>query len=199
MVQTMTITAEQIKQLRERAGAGIMDAKQALTQAGGDMEKALEWLRLAGKASAAKKASRQTGQGVIASYVHSNQRVAVLVSLLCETDFVARTEKFQELARNLALHIAAADPLVVRPEEVPAEEVAKEEAIARQQAEGTGKPAEVQAKMVEGKLAKFRAERALLMQSYVKDPTRTVGELIDASIGELGENITVGGFSRLAI
>lgn len=195
----MTVTSEQIKELRLRTGAGIMDAKQALTESAGDGEKALEWLRLKGKASAAKKASRETRQGVIVSYIHSNQKVGVMVSLLCETDFVARTDRFQELARNLALHIAAADPMVLRPEDMPADEVAKEEAIAQQQAAASGKPVTIATKMVEGKLKKFREERALLTQPYVKDPNMKIGELLQAAISELGENITVGDFSRLAI
>lgn len=190
---------EQVKELRERTGVGIVDCKEALTEANDDIEKAVEILRRKGKASAAKKATRQTKEGVIAAYVHSNHKVAVLVSLLCETDFVARTEKFKELARNIALHIAATDPLVINPEEVPSGEVAKEESIAREQAAATGKPEAIQVKMVEGKLNKFRAERALLTQPFVKDLNKTVADLIHEAVSEIGENISIGEFKRLVI
>jgi elongation factor Ts len=195
----MAITTEQIKELRARTGAGIVDSKQALQESAGNIEEAITLLRKKGKASAAKKAQRQTKEGVIGNYIHSNQKVGVMVSLLCETDFVARNAKFQELARNIALHIAASDPSVVSPEDVPEDEVAKERAIAEDQAQATGKPAAIQTKMIEGKLKKFREERALLTQPYVKDPNKTVGDLLHEAISEIGENITIGEFKRLAI
>lgn len=193
------VTTEQIKELRGRTGAGVMDAKQALQEASGDVEEAITLLRKKGKASAAKKASRTTNEGVIGTYVHSNHKVGVMVSLLCETDFVARNEKFQELAKAIALHIAAADPTVVHPDDVPVEAVEAEKAIALEQAAAGGKPANIQEKIVEGKLKTFRNEQALLTQPYVRDPGRTVADLLSDAVAELGENITVKEFKRLAI
>lgn len=195
----MTPTTEQIKELRSRTGAGVLDARAALTASEGDVEKAIVWLREKGKASAAKKAQRSTAEGFIGSYVHSNGKLAVLVCLLCETDFVARNEKFKDLARNLALHVAASDPLVVAPEDMPEAEVEGEKAIAVKQAQASNKPQAIQDKMVEGKMKKFREERALLTQPYVKDPSKTVKDLLHEAVLELGENITVGSFSRLTI
>jgi elongation factor Ts len=195
----MEISMELVKELRARTGAGVLDARKALSESAGDMEKAISWLREKGKASAAKKATRKASEGFIGSYVHSNGKVAVLVSLLCETDFVARNEKFKELARNLALHIAASDPIVVSPEDVPQSDVDNEKAIAIKQAEAAGKPANIAEKMVEGKLKKFREEKALLTQPYVKDPSKQVKDLLHEAVLELGENITVGSFSRLSI
>lgn len=190
---------ELVKELRTRTGAGVVDAKQALTEASGDIEQAITWLRKKGKASAAKKATRATREGVVATYIHSNHKVGVMLSLLCETDFVARNEKFKELARNIALHIAAADPLVVRPEDVPAETVEAERSLALEQAKAGGKPANIQEKIVEGKIKTFREEQSLLTQAYVKDPKRTVGDIIHEAVSELGENISVGEFKRLII
>ncbi|MBI3421108.1 MAG: translation elongation factor Ts [Candidatus Sungbacteria bacterium] len=195
----MTITVEQIKELRSLTGAGVVDVKKALAETGGDIQKAVAWLREKGKASAAKKGSRKTSEGVIGTYVHSNSKLAVLVALACETDFVARTDKFQELARAIALHIAAADPLVIKPEEVPDAEVENEKAIALKQFAGQKKPPEIMAKIVEGKLKKYREERALLTQPFVKNPDMNVGDLIKESIAELGENITVNDFKRLSL
>lgn len=193
----MTITLEQIKELRTRTGAGVVDVKKALGENEGNVEKAITWLREKGKASAAKKATRATKEGVIGTYVHSNNKLAVMVALACETDFVARTDKFQELARNIALHIAAADPVVVSPDQVAEADVEAEKAIAIKQLEGQKKPANILAKIIEGKIKKFREEKALLTQPYVKDPDKTVGDLIKESISELGENITVNDFKRL--
>lgn len=195
----MTITLEQVRELRTRTGAGVVDVKKALAETDGNVEKAITWLREKGKATAAKKAARATTEGVIGTYVHSNQKLAVMVALACETDFVARTDKFQELARNIALHIAAADPLVVSPDQVPEAEVEAEKAIALKQLEGQKKPANILEKIIEGKLKKFREEKALVTQSYVKDPDKTVGDLIKELIGELGENITVNDFKRLTL
>jgi len=195
----MTITVEQIKELRSLTGAGVVDVKKALAETGGDIQKAITWLREKGKASAAKKGNRKTSEGVIGTYIHSNNKLAVLVALACETDFVARTDKFQELARNIALHIAAADPLVVKPEEVPEAEVENEKAIALKQFEGQKKPQEIMDKIVEGKIKKYREERALVTQPFVKNPDMNVGDLIKESIAELGENITVNDFKRLSL
>lgn len=193
------VTMEQVKELRQRTGAGVVDAKKALEEATGDIEQAITLLRKKGQASAAKKATRVTKEGVVSYYIHSNNKIGVMVSLLCETDFVARNQKFQDLARNIALHIAAADPAVVRPEDVPADLVAAEEAIAKEQAQAGGKPAEIQEKIIEGKLKTFRNEQALLTQPYIKDPKRTIADLVHDAVGELGENITVGEFKRMVI
>ncbi len=195
----MTITLEQIKELRTRTGAGVVDVKKALGESEGNVEKAITWLREKGKASAAKKAARVTKEGVIGTYVHSNNKLAVMVSVACETDFVARTDKFQELARNIALHIAAADPVVVSPDQVSDVDVEAEKAIALKQLEGQKKPANIMEKIIEGKTKKFREEKALLTQPYVKNPDITVGDLIKESIGELGENIIVNDFKRLSL
>lgn len=190
---------EQIKDLRNRTGAGVVDAKQALTEASGDMDKAILWLREKGKATVAKKSARETNEGVIGSYLHGNKKIAVLVSLVCETDFVARNEKFQELAQNIAMHIAASDPLVVRPEDISDEDVAAEKEFALKQLEQEGKPEAMREKIVEGKLKKFREERALMTQPYVKNPKQTIEQLVTEAVQEIGENITVKEFTRLAI
>lgn len=190
---------EQVKELRARTGAGVVDAKAALQEASGDMDQAIASLRKKGKASAAKKADRATREGAIGTYIHSNNKVGVMLSLLCETDFVARNEKFQELARNIALHIAAADPTVVRPEDVPAAALEAEKAIALEQAKVGNKPANIQEKIVAGKLKTFREEQALLTQKYVKDSSMTIADLIHEAVGELKENITVGEFKRIKI
>ena len=192
-------TLEQIKELRTRTGGGIVECKEALEEAGGDIEAAIAILRKKGLVKAAKKADRATQEGTIATYLHTNGKVGVIVSVLCETDFVARNERFQELAHNIALHIAAADPIVVSPDDVPAEAVAAEEEVAKEQAQAADKPAEIQAKIIEGKLKSFREERALLTQPYVKDPSQTITDLINEAIQELGENISVGQFSRITI
>ncbi|MEK7557354.1 MAG: elongation factor Ts [Patescibacteria group bacterium] len=195
----MPISMDQIKELRSRTGAGVVDVKAALSETGGDVEQAITILRKKGKASAAKKAQRLTREGVVASYVHSNQKIAVLASVLCETDFVARSDRFQQLAKDIAMHIAAADPAVVSPEDVPEAEVEAEKAIALEQIAAQKKPPQIQEKIIEGKLKKFREERALLTQVFVKDPEKTVGDLIHEAVLELGENITVGEFCRITI
>jgi elongation factor Ts len=198
-MKTMTITLEQIKELRQRTGAGVVDVKAALAESKGDIEAAIAILRKKGKASAAKKANRQTREGVVGNYIHSNHKVAVLVSVLCETDFVARSDRFRTLVRDIAMHIAATDPLVVSPDDVPAAEVEAERQIALEQAAAKDKPAQIQEKIVAGKLKKFREERALLTQPFVKDPNKTIADIIHEAVGELGENITVGEFKRIAI
>jgi len=192
-------TLEQVKELRSRTGCGIVDCKEALQETKGNIEDAISLLRKRGQVKVAKKASRETKEGIVATYVHSNHRIAVIVSLLCETDFVARNEKFQELAHNIALHIAATDPVVVRPEDMPAEIVEQERAVAEEQAKVGNKPAEIQAKIIEGKLRSFQQEHALLTQPFVKDPQKTIADLISEAVNEIGENIVVGEFKRIAI
>lgn len=195
----MTITMTQIKELRTRTGAGVVDVKSALAESKGDIEQAITILRKKGKASAAKKATREVKEGIVASYIHSNQKIAVLVSVLCETDFVARSPRFQQVARDIAMHIAAADPAVVSPDDVPEADVEAERQVALGQDAMKGKPAEIQEKILSGKLKKFREDRALLTQPFVKDPNKTVADLIHEAVGELGENITIGEFKRLTI
>lgn len=195
----MAITMEQIKDLRTRTGAGVVDAKEALTASNGDMEKAILWLREKGKATVAKKSARETHEGVVATYVHGNKKMAVMLALLCETDFVARNEKFQELAQNIAMHVAASDPIVVKPEDVSDADVDAEKEFAVKQLEKEGKPAEMITKIIEGKMKKFREERALLTQSYVKDPKVTIEQLIAAAVAEMGENISIQEFKKISI
>lgn len=195
----MAITVDQIKELRTRTGAGVVDVKAALSEASGDVEQAITLLRKRGKASAAKKAQRETREGVVASYIHSNQKIAVLVSVLCETDFVARSDRFRSLAKDIAMHIAAADPAVVSPEDVPAGDVEAERTIALEQIASQKKPAAIQEKIIEGKLKKFREERALLTQPFVKDPTKTIADLIHEAVGELGEKIAIGEFKHITV
>lgn len=188
-----------LKELRQATGCGIVDCQKALKEADGNFEKAVQWLREKGKASAAKRSARITKEGVVASYIHSNKKIGVLVSLLCETDFVARNEKFQQLAYDIAVHVAALDPMAVAPEEISAEVLEKERTIALEQAKASGKPAAIQEKIVEGKLRSFREERALLTQPFVKDPSKTVGDLIHEVAATMGEKVSVGTISRVSI
>jgi elongation factor Ts len=192
-------TLEQIKNLRERTGAGIVDVKKALEEAEGDEAKAIELLRKRGNEKAMKKSDRIAGEGVIASYVHSNNRVGAIVRLLCETDFVARNEDFKALAQDIAMHITASNPKYLKPEDVPQDLVEKEKEIWTAQLASEGKPAEIMAKIMEGKEKKFREEISLLAQPFVKNPDQTVGELITEMIGKIGENIQIGDFSRLEL
>jgi elongation factor Ts len=177
----------------------MMDCKKALEEASGDLEKAVDILRKKGITRAEKRASRGATQGVIGSYIHFTGTVGVLVELNCETDFVARTEEFQSLARELAIHIASANPIAVSADQVPAEMIEREKAIYRDQAKESGKPAAVQEKMAEGKLKKFFEERVLLEQPYVKDDKQKVGDLVKAVSGKVGENVVVRRFARLEI
>lgn len=195
----VTVTLDQIKELRAQTGAGVVDVKEALAASNGDAEKAVAWLREKGKATAAKKADRETHEGAVGMYIHSNNKIAAAVVLQCETDFVARTDTFQQLAKDLAMHVAASDPLVINPDDVPDSEVEAEKELAEKQAKDSGKPEEIAKKMVEGKLKKFREERALLTQPFVKDPSKTVQQLLQEAIQELGENISIKEFSRLAV
>ncbi|HEX3095885.1 MAG TPA: translation elongation factor Ts [Patescibacteria group bacterium] len=188
-----------IKELREMTGAGIIDVKEALTEAGDDREKALELLRKKGMAKMAKKADRAAKEGLVESYIHAGGRVGALVELNCETDFVARTDDFKALAKELALHIAAANPLYINREDVPAEVVAKEMEIYKEQAAGSGKPEDVIAKMMEGKLEKYYEEACLLEQPFVKDPAKKISDLISESTAKMGENVQVRRFSRFML
>jgi elongation factor Ts len=192
----MTVTASDVKKLRDQTGAGMMKAKEALEASDGNFDKAVIWLREKGEATAAKKADREARAGVIESYVHSG-RIGVLVEINCETDFVAMTPEFKEFARDVAIHIAAANPEYLNPESVPAEVVAQESAIYRKEAEG--KPAEVVEKIVQGKLDKFYATVCLVNQPFVKDPDVSIAKLTTQLVAKLGENIVIRRFERLEL
>lgn len=192
----MEISSAQIKELREKTGAGMMDCKKALMETGGAFEKAIEYLRKKGVASAAKKAGRTTKEGSVSAYIHGEGKVGVLVEINCETDFVARTEQFRQFAKDIAMHIAAANPLWVRAEEVSAEILAKEKEIAIAQMKTSGKPLAVLEKIAEGKVKKFYEDHCLLLQTFIKDSNKTVEELLKETIATLGENITIRRFSR---
>lgn len=193
------ITASLVKELRDRTGVSMMDCKKALGEAGGDLEKAIEHLRIMGQSSAEKMAGRTAGQGIVESYIHPGGRVGVLIEVNCETDFVARTDDFQGLVRNLAMQVAATRPLCVRREEVAAELVEKEREIYRAQMQNEKKPANVIDKIVDGKLNRFYSEMCLMEQAYVRDPERTVDQLVKDTIGKIGENIVVRRFVRFEL
>jgi elongation factor Ts len=188
-----------VKALRDRTGAGFMECKAALTEAGGDMEEATTLLRKRGLAQAAKRAGRATGQGIIGSYIHMGGKVGVLVEVNCESDFVARTEDFQTLAREIAMQVAASSPQYVRREDVPPEVVERERAIYRAQLEGSGKPASVVEKIVDGKLGSFYEQVVLLDQASIRDPKMTVAQMVAAANAKLGENVTVTRFVRFKV
>ena len=194
-----TISTKDISELRARTGAGMMDCKKALEESGGDMEKAVELLRKKGIAKAEKRAGRTASQGVVVSYIHHNQQVGALVELDCETDFVARTEDFNQLARDIALHVASADPIGVSAEDIPAELLERERRIAEEQVAAEGKPENIRAKIVDGKVKKFVAERTLLDQVFIKDDKKTVGDLVKEASGKLGEAVTVRRFARFRV
>jgi elongation factor Ts len=196
---SLTISPKDVSELRTRTGAGMMDCKRALEEAGGDMDKAVEILRKKGIAKAEKRSGRVASQGLVVSYIHHNQQVGVLLELNSETDFVARNEAFGQLAREIAIHIASADPIGVNPEDVPAELLERERRIAEEQVAAEGKPENIRAKIVDGKLKKFVAERTLLEQPYVRNDKITVGELIKEASGKLGEAISVRRFARFQI
>jgi len=193
------VTAQMVKELRERTGAGMMDCKNALNESKGDMETAVDTLRKKGLAAAAKKAGRITAEGAVASYIHAGGKIGVLVEVNCETDFVARTDQFQELVRDIAMHIAAAEPRVVRREEVTADLLEREQAIFRDQALASGKPANVVEKIVAGKIEKYYSEFVLLEQPFVKNPDQTVAQLISEKVAKIGENIQVRRFARFKL
>lgn len=190
------ITAEMVKDLRERTGAGMMDCKKALTETGGDMEKAVDFLREKGLAAAAKRAGRVAAEGVVEAYIHGGGRIGVMLELNCETDFVAKTDDFRALAKDLAMQVAAANPSCVRREEVPAEVIAHEREVLRAQAMNEGKPAHIAEKMVEGRLEKYYKENCLMEQGFIRDPDTTITQLINAKIAKIGENISVRRFVR---
>jgi elongation factor Ts len=195
----MPITMEEIKTLRERTGAGVMDVKAALAESDGNIERAVEILRKKGAASAVKKSGRDAKEGWIGSYVHSNGKIGVIVEINCETDFVARNADFQEFTKTIAMQIAATDPLVVKPEDVSEELVNKEKEIAIEQLKAEGKPEAMFDKILEGKMKKFREERALITQPFIKDQDKTVGDLLSEAVAKIGENIQIGRFKRIEI
>lgn len=193
------VKAGLVKELRERTGAGMMDCKKALMETGGDIEKAVVYLREHGLAAAAKKAGRTTSDGRIEAYIHPGAKLGVLIEVNCETDFVAKTEDYQYLCRELAMQVAAAGPVYVRREEVPHEKMEQEAEILRNQAITEGKPEKIVEKIVTGRLEKYYQEYCLLEQPYIRDTNRTVQELINEYISNLGENINVGRFSRFRL
>lgn len=195
----MEIGIELVKDLRQRTGAGVIDCKTALNESKGDIEGAIDYLRRKGLATAAKKAGRIAKDGLISSYIHAGGKMGVLAEINCETDFVAKTEDFQAFVKNIAMHIAAANPQYTRREEVPAEVLEKEKDIYRIQAQESGKPAKVIDKIVEGKLERFYSEVCLLEQTYVRDADLTVKEVLDAMIAKVGENITIRRFARFQL
>ena len=195
----MSISAQEIKDLRERTGAGISDVKKALEESGGDHAKALEWLERKLGGMAAKKSSRETSAGLIDAYIHSNGRVGVLLELYCETDFVARNPAFKVLAHDLSLHIAAMNPLYVSLDAVPKEVWSAEESRIKEEVHGLGKPAEIMAAIIDGKLKAHFGALTLLAQLFVKDQDKTVGEFLNEAIGRFGENIKIGRFVRLEL
>jgi elongation factor Ts len=197
MSTATTIHPRLVKQLREKTNAGMMDCKRALEEASGDLEKAETILRKKGIASAGKKASRATKEGIVAAYIHMQGKIGVLVEVNCETDFVAKNENFREFVKDITLHIAAAHPLYVSRDEVPARLVESERAIYESQVKG--KPTQVDAKIVEGKLDKFYSTVCLLEQAFIKNPDQTIGDLLKAKISELGENIVIRRFTRYLV
>lgn len=193
------ISAALVKQLREKTGAGLMDCKRALQKADGDLEKAVDHLRTAGIAKADKKAGRQVADGLVFSYIHPGEKLGVLLEVNCETDFVAKTDNFQQFVRDVAMHIAATAPRVIRREEIPPEEVEREQGILVEQARQSGKPEQILDKIVLGRLEKFFAENALLEQPFVKDPQKTIEDYLKETISTLGENIVIARFVRFQL
>lgn len=195
----MQVTPQLVKELRERTGAGMMDCKRALVDKEGDVEKAIDLLRKQGMATAAKKAGRVAAEGIVGSYIHAGGRIGVLLEVNCETDFVARTDDFQALVKDLAMHIAAADPRVVSRDEVTDDILESERAIYREQAIESGKPENVVDRIVEGKIEKFYSESVLMEQTFIKNPDVTVQEMVTAVVAKLGENIQVRRFARFKV
>jgi elongation factor Ts len=190
------VTAEMVKELRELTGAGMMDCKKALTETNGDIDKAVDFLREKGLSAAAKKAGRVAAEGVVESYIHANGRIGVLVEVNCETDFVAKTDNFKAMAKDIAMQIAAANPAYVRREEVPAEVVEHEMEVLKAQALNEGKPANIVEKMVVGRVDKFYKEICLMEQGFIKDPDKTIAQMINEAISKIGENISIRRFTR---
>lgn len=195
----MSISATMVKELREKTGVGMMECKKALTESNGDMEKAQEYLRKKGLANASKRSGRSTGEGTIEAYIHVGSQIGVMVELNCETDFVARNDQFQALARDIAMHIAASAPRYISKEEVPAEEVAKEKEILMAQPDMASKPEQMREKIVEGRIEKYYEQVCLLNQAFIKDPSKKVQDMLNHAISTTGENIRVRRFVRFAV
>ncbi len=195
----MSITSKMVKELRDKTAAGMMDCKKALTETNGDMEKAIDLLRQKGLAVAAKRAGRATSEGVISTYIHAGGKLGVMVEVGCETDFVAKTDKFIEFAKDIAMHVAAANPIAVTREEVPEDVVTREKDIYIQQALDSGKPENIVEKMVTGKVEKFLSEIVLLEQQFVKDPDHSIQEILTDLVGKMGENISIKRFVRFQV
>ena len=190
------ITAALVKELRERTGAGMMDCKKALSATDGDLEKAIDFMREKGLAAAAKKAGRVAAEGLVEAYIHGGGRIGVLVEVNCETDFVAKTDAFKELVKDIAMHIAATNPSYLKREEVPTAELEHEQAVLAEQARNEGKPEKIIEKMVAGRIEKYYKEVCLMEQPFVKDPDKTISDLITESIAKIGENISIRRFTR---
>ena len=195
----MNVTAKMVKELRDRTGAPMMNCKKALMEVDGDLEKAVDELRKSGLAAAAKKAGRATSEGLVTSYIHAGGRIGVLVEVNCETDFVARTDDFQDLVKDIAMHIAAADPQFVTRDEVAPEVLDRERNIFRDQALAAGKPEAIVDRIIDGKIEKFFAASVLLEQPFVKDTDKTIGDLLAEAISKLGENMKIGRFARFRL
>jgi elongation factor Ts len=193
------ISAAMVKELREATGSGIMDCKNALGEAGGDIEKAIEFLRKKGLAKAAKRSGRSTSEGIIYSYIHTGAKLGVLLEVNCESDFVAKTDDFQMFVKNIAMHIAASNPAGLNPEDIDSSLIEKEKEIFRAQMLEEGKPEKIIDKIVEGKVEKFYKEICLMSQQYVKDPQKTISEVLKETIGKIGENIQIKRFVRFQI
>ena len=195
----MEITAALVKELRDRSGVGMMECKKALVETGGNIDKAFDYLRKAGAAKALKKEGREAKEGVVLSYIHPGAKLGVLLELNCETDFVAKTEDFVNLGNDIAMHIAATDPLAVSSDNISNEIIEKEKEIYTEQAKKTNKPAEIIEKMVDGRLKKFFKENVLIEQDFVKDPNKTIKDIITDTVGKLGENIVITRFKRFQL
>ena len=195
----MSITSQMVKELRDKTNAGMMDCKKALTETGGDMEKAVDLLRQKGLAVAQKRADRATSEGVISTYIHAGGKIGVMVEVGCETDFVAKNDDFQEFAKNVAMHIAATNPVALKREDVSDELLEREKNIYKQQALDSGKPENIVDKIVTGKMDRFYSESCLMEQKYVKDPDLSIQDLLNELVAKLGENISVKRFSRFQV
>jgi len=196
---TLTIDANTVKQLRDKTGAGMMDCKNALKESNGDLDGAIDYLRKSGAAKAEKKGSRETKEGLVYSYIHAGGRLGVMIEVNCETDFVAKTDGFIELSHNLAMQIAATNPISLDKNSVPDDIIAKEKEIYTEQAKSSGKPDNIIEKMVEGRLSKFFQENCLMEQAYIKDSDKKVSDLLTETIATLGENIIINKFTRFAV
>jgi elongation factor Ts len=194
-----TISAAIVKQLREQTGAGIMDCKEALSECGGDVSKAVDFLRKKGLATVAKRSGRATTEGIVESYIHMDSKLGVLVEINCETDFVAKNDDFKEFAKNIAMHITATNPVSIRQEDVPEETIDKEKEIYRGQVLEMGKPEKIVDKIVEGKLKKYFKDNCLMNQAYVRDPNITIEDLLNETVAKIGENIIIKRFARFKI